>query len=382
MTEPRSGKTTRRVLLKRAGALGAGIAGAGLVAACGPAAAPGAANLTPAPTTTPAASPTPWRGTGQVVYGGAGGTFQDAVRKTIFEPFTQETGVKVIDVGTYSLAKLVTQVETGNVEWDVVDVGADTIGQAVTKNLLERVDYTIVNAEGLPAASKGQYVVGWTQFSTFLIYSTRKIKAPNVPQSWADFWDQTKFPGTRAMWKNVAYTLEIALMADGVAIDKLYPLDVERAFKKLDAIKPHVKVWWTSGAQPIQLVRDGEVEMSNAWNARTLAAKKEGGQLDYTWNQGILAGTWEGVPRGTKNKENAMHLLAYMTDPKSVARLANEVKTSPANQKAYANIDPAILPDLAAAPQNASKQAVLDEADFWAKNREALIKRFDEWLAK
>ena len=39
-------------------------------------------------------------------------------------------------------------------------------------------------------------------------------------------------------------------MADGVAPDKLYPLDVDRAFKKLEEIKPNITVWWTSGRNP------------------------------------------------------------------------------------------------------------------------------------
>jgi len=88
-----------------------------------------------------------------------------------------------------------------------------------------------------------------------------------------------KFPGRRALRNHPIATLEAALMADGVAPDKLYPLDVDRAFRKLEEIKPNVTVWWTSGAQSAQLLTTAEVDMVMAWNGRITALTKEGAKV-------------------------------------------------------------------------------------------------------
>ena len=117
----------------------------------------------------------------------------------------------------------------------------------------------------------------------------RSDKFPNgAPKSWADFWDVKKFPGNRSLClsdspRNLIY----ALIADGVPIDKLYPLDMDRAFKKLDQIKPHIKVWWREGNQSQQLLRDGEVDMMSIWNARATELKQQGVPVEVVWNGAV-----------------------------------------------------------------------------------------------
>src|SRR5205823_2462578 len=98
------------------------------------------------------------------------------------------------------------------------------------------------------------------------------------PKSWADWWDVKKFPGARSMRDHPVDNLEFALIADGVAMDKLYPLDVDRAFKKLDQIKPHVNVWWSTGQQPAQLLLDKQFWIDDAWWA------ENGNKAIELWN--------------------------------------------------------------------------------------------------
>ncbi len=124
-----------------------------------------------------------------------------------------------------------------------------------------------------------------------------------------------KFPGRRALRNHPIATLEAALMADGVAPDKLYPLDVDRAFKKLEEIKPNITVWWTSGAQSAQLLNDGEVDMVMAWNGRVSALTKEGAKVAYTYNQGILQSTSLCILKGAPNLATAVKFLNEAVDP-------------------------------------------------------------------
>ena len=64
-------------------------------------------------------------------------------------------------------------------------------------------------------------------FSTVMAWDTARVKAkPTL----ADFFDLKKYPGKRMLRKNSQAMVEMALLADGVPKDKLYPLDVPRAF--------------------------------------------------------------------------------------------------------------------------------------------------------
>src|SRR5580700_1787510 len=143
---------------------------------------------------------------------------------------------------------------------------------AILDPAAKKLDITkLPNAAAMPENYRSPYSVAYEFYSSVLAYSQTKYPAGAAPDSWADFWDVKKFPGRRALRNHPLATLEAALMADGVAPDELYPLDVDRAFKKLEQIKPYITVWWTSGAQSAQLLNDGEVDMVMAWNGRVSA---------------------------------------------------------------------------------------------------------------
>src|SRR5262249_57889854 len=135
-------------------------------------------------------------------------------------------------------------------------------------------------------AATGQGVASTIQGTT-LCY--RRDKSPNGgPKSWVDFWDVKRFPGARGLCINDSpRTLIFALLADGMPADRLYPLDVDRAFKKLDQIKPHIKVWWREGNQSQQLIRDGEVDMMSIWNGRATELKEAGGPVELISNGAV-----------------------------------------------------------------------------------------------
>ena len=85
------------------------------------------------------------------------------------------------------------------------------------------------------------------------VYSTvvgyRPDMLDTAPATFADFFDADKFPGKRGAYNWVmGGLLEMALIADGVALEDLYPLDTDRAYKKIDTIKDDI-VWWDTGAQ-------------------------------------------------------------------------------------------------------------------------------------
>lgn len=112
-----------------------------------------------------------------------------------------------------------------------------------------------------------------SNYST-LIARNKKTYGDNGPKSMADFFDVKKFPGKRALWNQPVGMIEAAALALGTPRDKVYEfLSTEEGRKasiaKLTELAPSVSVWWESGAQAAQLIKDGEVDMIITGRSRT-----------------------------------------------------------------------------------------------------------------
>jgi putative spermidine/putrescine transport system substrate-binding protein len=229
---------------------------------------------------------------------------------------------------------------------------------------------------------KGDYWVAFDVECVCLVTSTSKYTSDTAPHSWADFWDTRKFPGRRALQNWVQTTPEKALLADGVDPANLYPLDLDRAFKVLDRIKPSIRIWWPIGNQVLsqELLRSGEVDMLDMWDGRALQVIKQGAKGKLEWNQGFYFLPPFSIPKGAKNIENAQRFINFILQPKQQAAWSNHSYYGYVNTKAGALVDPSITSDLPTAPQNFSKMIQVD-AGWWATNLGAVQKRYDTWLA-
>ncbi len=232
-----------------------------------------------------------------------GGTYQDAQRKVYFEPFKQQTGLPLVeDSWDGGIGTLRAKVEGGAVPWDVVQAEAEELSIGCDEGLLLPIDWAALGGRDkfLPSAVS-DCGVGAIVWSTVLAYDATKF-AKGGPKSWADFWDVKTFPGKRGMRKGPKYTLEFALMADGVAPKDVYTVlatgeGVERAFAKLDQLKPSI-IWWEAGAQPAQLLASGEVAMTSVYNGRLDAPRKEGKDFRIVWPGSIYAVELVGYSQG------------------------------------------------------------------------------------
>src|SRR5690606_10145614 len=156
-------------------------------------------------------------------------------------------GIKVITTSPTDFGKLRAMVESGNVEWTATELDVETADLAGEMGLLEPIDLSVVDLSEYPEEAKHEYWLPRGAYATALGYRTDAFPNGEHPRTWAEFWDVERFPGPRALRNHPIDNLEFALMADGVAPEDLYPLDMERAFRKLDEIKPHITVWWESG---------------------------------------------------------------------------------------------------------------------------------------
>jgi putative spermidine/putrescine transport system substrate-binding protein len=315
---------------------------------------------------------------GSMVFTSWGGTTQDAQKKVWAEPFAAATGITVKQDGPTDYGKFKAMVESGNVDWDVVDVEGDFAVAAAKAGLLEPLDFSVIKKDELDPRFVSDHHVGSFYYS-FVLGFNKDALGGKEPKTWADLFDTAIFPGKRTFYKwSAPGVLEIALLADGVAPDKLYPLDLDRAFKKLDTIKGDI-VWWSGGAQSQQLLASGEAPIGMFWNGRIFAIQADNPSVGLSWEQNLTAADVLVVPKGAKNKDAAMKFLAAATAAKAQADLSVETAYAPVNVKSKDVMDPKIIATL---PDKFTASQINLDMGYWAEHRDEIGKRWYDWQAK
>lgn len=313
-----------------------------------------------------------------VSYGG--GTYQESHRKAFLDPFTEVSGTQTDSVvWNADYGKLKTMVDSGNVSWDVVDVTAAQYQRGVREKMF--ADLTVRPHDGrfLPDSVNNQGVAN-VYWGTVLAYRKGDFK-DRQPATWADFWDVRAFPGDRGLYDDPRGNLEFALLADGVPANQLYPLDVERAFRKLDQIKPYVRVWWTDGTQPVQLLLTKAVALSSAWNGRIYGSEQARNELGYAWNGAGLELDYWVIPRGSKNVDAASRFIVFASSPSALAKQTEIVGYGPVNLDALDHVSASAKPHLPTFDANWKVSFVVNGM-WWADREEDLKKRWLSWKAR
>lgn len=315
-----------------------------------------------------------------------GGSTQAAQKKVYYEPFMAKTGIKMLeDSWSGGIGILRTKVKGGNANWDVVQVEVDKLVLGCEEGLFEKLDWKALGGRELfLKEATNDCGVGSVVWSTALAYDADKLK--DGPKSWADFWNVTKFPGKRSLRKGAKYTLEFALMADGVPPQDVYkllrtPAGVERAFKKLDELKPHI-VWWTSGAQPPQLLASGDIVMAGSYASRIFSANRaDKKNFKIVWADSIYAIDFWVILKDSPNKATAQQLVTYMTRAENQKLFPPQAIQGVTNLEANKQADPSVAENLPTHPANLAVALKLD-GEFWVENNDQLNQRFNAWASK
>jgi len=324
--------------------------------------------------TLPAASQT------TLTFASYGGAYQAAQRKALLDPIEKLLNITFKEDTLTGIADVRAQVGANAVKWDVADLGGASCARGEAEGLFEPLDYSVIKTDGIDKSMVHPHWIGVIYYSTVIAWNTQKY-GENGPQSWAEFWDTKKFPGTRSLSRGASETFEVALMADGVDPAKLYPLDVDRALKSLAKIKPSVVAWWASGAQAAQLLKDGEADMVAIWNGRAGAAIKDGAKAAITYNQGIFNADCLVIPKGAKGVALAQKAIALMVSPDLQANIPQYIDYGPTNAKAFdtGKISAAEAAKINSSPTNAAKQTYMN-FDYWRENLAKLTERMDAFL--
>jgi putative spermidine/putrescine transport system substrate-binding protein len=315
---------------------------------------------------------------GDLVYTGFGGALGVAEKAAFFDGFQKlHPKVKITYDEGADFAKLKAMVETGNVTWDVYT--GDLFAPDPSK-FFEKINCTIVPCDQIISDTNiSQYVQIFYTYSNLITYDPSKFVSGH-PTTWAEFFDTKTFPGKRALPKTSANAMTmftIALLADGVPKEKLFPLDYDRAIKKLNSIKSDI-VYYDTNAQCPQLIRDGEATMGMCLTGRVVNAIKDGANLEMEWNQNISGSGAVSIVKGTKNLPAAQAFVAYMLSADANPLLSKYIAYGPTNKNSFKKTNPDIAKYLLSSHQDA--ESVSYNWPYARENGPDMTDRFDKWL--
>jgi putative spermidine/putrescine transport system substrate-binding protein len=320
-----------------------------------------------------------------VTFAGYGGAYQKGMVEALAQPAATQLGLSLAQNTTPGLTAVRVQVQSGSPAWDIVNLGSDECAAGSTQGLFEPLDYRQIKTDGIPQSAWAKDWIASNYYSVVLAYRKDKY-ANNPPRTWQDFWNVSKFPGRRAMSDAPIESLEIASLADGVQPDKLYPLDLDRALRSIEKLKPNVSVWWSSGAQSAQLIESGEVDMEMIWGSRLTPVLKDNAPVAYSSEQTLLGMGCLAIPKGARHAAAAQKMIALMMSPGLQANIPQYLDGyGPTNTRAF-NVRPfsaQALAELNSSPQNLAKAVKID-GRWWGAgdNQKTATARYKAAIAR
>lgn len=307
-----------------------------------------------------------------------GGALSAMEKGAFMDPAGSKLGSPVTNTSPMAYAKIKAMVEANAVEWDLGDVGGQFIYQGRDQNLLEKLDFSIIDVSKLDKYWVTDYGVYTSTGATVIAYNTNLFPEGKGPQSWKDFWDVKSFPGPRTLYNRLYYNYEAAVLAGGVSRNEVYPATEEKvklAFAKLAEIKPHVKTWWSLGAQTPQLLSSGEVAIGSAWSGRILDAVKEKAPITMTYKDAIAWGNAFVVMKGTPYKDLAMKIINYAITEEAQTAVLGYGSYGPVLAAAAAKATPEQAKMYVSYPANMRDACVFNDEEV----AKYLVKYDDEW---
>jgi putative spermidine/putrescine transport system substrate-binding protein len=312
-----------------------------------------------------------------------GGVYDDIMRKSVYEPFLKETGIAVVTVPS-TIGKLLAMFKSGNVELDVIDTADGPLLTLDRLGALEPIAYSKWKYSHKDDILPGQTFptrVATYLYATTMVYNTKAFSADHHPRNWAEFWDTKTYPAQRSLpdLSSGEPPIEIAMLADGVPMDKVYPVDLDRAFRSLTKIRDSIPKFWDTGALSAQMMSDQEVTLAAMWNGRVQALIDKNAPLAIEWNQNMIQVQALGIFKGAKNPEAAQLFVDFASTAAPQAGVARELRYAPANQKAFDLIDPALAAQMSGSPKY-REMGFFRQIGWWEDNRDRVNKAWSTWI--
>ncbi|AOE85365.1 ABC transporter substrate-binding protein [Pseudomonas sp. TCU-HL1] len=312
-----------------------------------------------------------------------GGDALDAFRRAWTDSFSQSTGIQVrIDGAGPTEGAIRSQLASGNPSWDVVDVDSYSAMTLGRDKILQPLDYSVIQRGQVAANLAHDHGIAGYLFSYVMAWDSEQF-GDQGPTSWADFWNVEKFPGKRTLYKWMNGMLEAALLADGVPAEQLYPLDVPRALRKIDELKPHVLSFWSSGAESQQLMIEGEVSMGAIWSTRAkLLAEDSEGRIRWGYDNAFLnASSWAVLSDNPAGSQGAMRFIQHALQPEGQLKLFELLGNGPSNSATQKLMTAEQREADCASEENFKKQIFLN-TEWYADNYATTLEQYLTHLSK
>lgn len=307
-----------------------------------------------------------------------GGILEDAYRKAYFESFEQQTGYKVVTAPYVETARFKAMIESGSIDIDIAEMDASESVFLGKEGLLDEIDIDKVVNPSLIKGSVEKYAVHDYVTGCVCSWNTDAVaKLGGAPKNWGEFFDP-QYKARRSFWKNAGQTLDIAALAT-TPKESLYPLNVDKAFETLDAVRDSI-TWWSGGAQSAQLLADNETDIGFCWNGRIDALKRQGAPVDYTFDNALLVWGNLILPKGGPKRDIAMQFFAHMLQPEAQAIFCQAIPYGPVNSAAFGRLSDEQKSVLPTAPENLAR-SVWSDYNYWADNGREVYDRFNKWLS-
>jgi len=321
--------------------------------------------------------PNRWAGRSLRV-GGWGGEIQTALRDVVWQPFSLATGCAVEDI-IVEYSQLLAAIRAGRSYADLLMVDEIWAETSLDRGFVRPFDDANLSPDLLPGFERTAHSVPALAYALVSSFRRDAVSA-NQPRTWGDWWDVSRFPGSRALQRDPFGTFEFALMADGVVPEALYPLDGDRAIESLKRISGKiVDRWWDSGAQPVGWLGTHRADFASAWHYRVVAGQRNGLAIERSWDQGLAVADQWVIPTGAQAEDIAVDCMRFATTPEVQARLARRVPVGPITPSAFDLLDARVLANLPTAPANLPR-LVRSNATWWAENQGDAVQRFNSWL--
>lgn len=323
---------------------------------------------------------------GEIVWHDAsGGATTRAREETVNKDFATETGTSLKGDFNSDMTKFFAAMDSGApIPWSMIEfpTKGDFI-KARDAGYLQKLDTSIVDLKKLDSSAHDEFGVDVLRYGIVFTYNTEKFQEGSAPTSVVDLFDVKRFPGKRCLFKYPQFggVLESALLADGVPREKLYPLDLDKAFSKLDTIKSDI-LWWSNGDDAIRLLSSGECTMGIAWSGRVYGAvKNDQAKLAIKWDNSLYSQAVYAVPTGAPNPEAGQAMIAhFIADTEGQKALVKQITYTTdivgLDSSAYGDdLAPWIV-----AGDNA-KKAIEENAKYYAQHVTEVVDRFNRWVA-
>ncbi len=298
----------------------------------------------------------------------SGGTSGESIAEAYGKPFTEATGVKLVQETPTDLGKLEAMVKSGNVTADLLELGGAAVQMAVDRDLIEPLDWADINPDEMNPEAKTEYGFG---YQTFALYMGAREDAKPVT-TWAEFFDTERQPGKRAIPAYSTYALPIALLADGVKPEDLYPLDVDRALAFLETVADDLLLWEAASQTP-QLLESNEAVYAATWDN---VSASDGFQVSY--DHAVREMSFFVIPKGAKNVKQANQLLHEMSKVENQAVAAEMIPIAGPSPDLMASLSQDIVSQMPANPEFVDTQATYDYA-WWAANAPEVGERWAQF---